>query len=207
MGSCDNLRGKKFRLGGRVKTRPYPLVLLALALLGCAPSDNNDNGAKGENEIAIVNPGFEEPARADGEIPGWEKAQHAGPVSYEMSVDTEVRSRGRASFRIARKREQFYGQIAQVVPIAAYAGRTIELSAQMKTDDVGPKGWQLMLTFTGGVRNPRHSAPPLTDTQDFRKITIRTQVPQGAQGAEIAATLLDRGTAWLDDVHINVVEP
>lgn len=189
-----------------MKSRRYSIALLGLALIGCAQSDSNES-AVAKNGIAIVNPGFEEAPHADGEIPGWEKAQHAGPLAYEMTVDTAVHSQGKASFRIARKREQFYGQIAQVVPIAAYAGRTIELSVQMKTDDVGPKGWQLMLTFTGGVPNPRRAAESLTGTQDFRKITIRTQVPQGAQGVEIAAILLDRGTGWLDDVRLGVVEP
>lgn len=176
----------------------YPLGLLALALAGCAQNDKAG--------IALINPGFEDASPTAGEIRGWETAQHAGPVSYEMTMDANVHAQGRASFRITRKREQVYGQVAQVVPIAAYAGRTIELSAQMKTDDVGADGWQLMLTFTGGVPNPRHTAAPLTGTQGFREVTIRAQVPAGAPAVEIAAILNDRGSAWLDDVRLRVVD-
>jgi len=188
----------KIRSGENLKIRRYPLALLLLALAGCTQNE--------KNEIALVNPGFEDASPTAGEIRGWETAQHAGPVSYEMTMDTDVHSQGRASFRITRKREQVYGQIAQLVPIAAYAGRTIELSVQMKTDDVGADGWQLMLTFTGGVPNPRHTAAPLTGTQGFREVTIRTQVPAGAPEAEIAAILNDRGSAWLDDVRLRVVD-
>jgi len=56
------------------------------------------------------------------------------------------------------------------------------------------------------VPHPRRSAPSVTGTQDFRKITLRTQVPTGALEVEIAAVLSDRGTAWLDDVHLRVVD-
>jgi len=188
----------KIRSGKNLKIRPYPLALLLLALTSCAQND--------KTEIALINPGFEDASPTAGEIRGWATAQHAGPVSYEMTVDTDVHSQGRTSFRITRKREQVYGQIAQVVPIAAYVGRTIELSAQMKTDDVGADGWQLMLTFTGGVLNSRHTAAPLTGTQGFREVTIRTPVPAGAQEAEIAAILHDRGSVWLDDVRLRVLD-
>lgn len=181
-----------------LKTRRYPLALLPLVLAGCAQSD--------KNEVALINPGFENASPNPSEIPGWATAQHAGPVSYEMLRDTDMRAQGKASFRITRLREQVYGQIAQVVPIAAYAGRTVELSAQMKTENVGAEGWQLMLTFTGGVPNPRHATAPLTGSQGFREVTIRARVPAGAPEAEIAAILNDGGRAWLDDVHLRVVD-
>jgi hypothetical protein len=179
-------------------------VILLVGLAGC--SRTTTPYAELPDSIALVNPDFESAPRANGSIEGWAIGQHAGPPSYKFEVDSSVSAAGKASLRIERTRDQVYGMISQLVPISAYAGRTIELTAQMKTDDVGPKGWELMLTFTGGVPDPRHAATPLSGTQDFQKVTIRTPVPVGAQKVEIAALLHDRGTAWIDDVHLRVVQ-
>ena len=177
---------------------------ILFALAGCA-GESSEPYVELPGSIPLTNPDFEAKPGADGTIEGWSTSQHAGPTSYKLGVDRSVHATGAASFRIERIREQVYGMISQTVPISAHAGHTIELSAQMKTADVGPEGWQLMLTLTG-VPNPRHSAEPLTGTQSFRKVTIRTQVPPGAQELEIAAILHDRGTGWLDDVHLRVVD-
>ena len=173
-------------------------TLAALTLAACTAPD--------KNEIALVNPGFEAPLH-DGQIEGWMFSQHAGPVSYEIATDDSAACEGSASLRIKRIRDQVYGSIAQTVPIAAYAGKTIEVSAKMSTEDVGPKGWGLMLTFTGGVAKPRSEAKPLAGTQRCSDVVIRRVVPAGAQELEIATLLNDRGTAWIDAVHVRVVAP
>ncbi|MBS0591749.1 MAG: hypothetical protein JSR65_14090 [Proteobacteria bacterium] len=180
----------------------WTLALLA----GCSSSSQAPLATAPPSTIVLTNADFEAPAGANSEIPGWQSSQHAGPLSYKFEIDHTTHAAGAASLRIERTREQVYGMIAQEVPIAAYAGRTIELSAQMKTADVGPAGWELMLTFSGGVANARRQAKPLSGTQDFQKIAIRTQVPAGAQNLEIAALLNDRGTAWIDDVQLHTVD-
>lgn len=185
--------------------RTAVLGAAVLVLAGCT-GRSNQAYVEPPGSIALVNPDFEAAAGADGAIEGWNTSQHAGPISYKFGIDRDVSATGAASARIERTREQVYGMIAQSVPISAYAGHTIEFSAQMKTAGVGDEGWQLMLTFSGGVPNPRRTAAPLTGTQDFRKVTVRAQVPPGAREAELAAILNDRGTAWLDDVHLRIVD-
>jgi len=175
------------------------------ALAGCA-SGTDDEAPLAGTGIPLTNAGFEAAPDAEGNVPGWSTSQHSGPVSYRKGLDRSVHAKGAASFRIERIREQVYGAIAQTVPIASHVGHTIELSAKMRTDNVGPEGWKLMLTFTGGVPNPRHEATALTATQEFRTVSVRTRVPSGAQDVEIAAILFDRGTAWLDDVNLRVVD-
>lgn len=183
-----------------------PIGAILLVLTGCTRHSAGPAYVELPGSIALLNPDFEAPSGANNAIEGWETSQHAGPLSYKLGIDRDVSATGSASFRIERIREQVYGLISQEAPISAHVGRTIELTAQMKTDGVGPGGWQLMLTFSGGVPNPRKSAKPLDGTQDFRKVAIRVQVPPGAQKVEIAAMLNDRGTAWLDDVHLRVVD-
>ena len=181
------------------------ICAILLALTGCASHTDDDAPLAGIG-IALTNAGFEAAPGADGAIEGWSTSQHAGPVSYRTGIDRGVHAKGKASFRIERIREQVYGAVEQTVPIAAHAGHTIELSAKMKTDNVGPAGWQLTLAFAGGLPSPPHEAAPLSGTQDFRTVTIRTRVPPGAQQVQFGATLLDSGTAWLDDVNLRVVD-
>lgn len=182
-------------------------VCLTGALLSaCGSQSQAPIAAAPPSAVALTNADFEAAPGANGEIPGWESSQHAGPPSYKIDLDHTTHASGGASLRIERTREQVYGMIAQQVPIAAYVGRTLELSAKMKTAEVGPAGWELSLTFSGGASNPRHLAKPLTGTQDFQKVTIRAQVPSGAQSVEIASVLNDRGIAWIDDVQLRTVD-
>jgi hypothetical protein len=67
-----------------LKIPRYPLAPLALALIRCAQGD--------KKEIALANLSFEKAPQTRDEIPGWGIAQHAGPLSYEMSTDSEVHS-------------------------------------------------------------------------------------------------------------------
>ncbi|MBS0515920.1 MAG: hypothetical protein JSS16_10655 [Proteobacteria bacterium] len=181
------------------------MCAILVALSGCASRTDNEAPLAGV-AIALTNAGFEAAPGADGSIEGWTTSQHAGPVSYKTGIDRDVHAKGAASFRIERIREQVYGSVSQTVPVASHAGHTLELSAKMRTRDVGPGGWQLTLVFTGGVPNPAREAAPLTGTQDFRTVAIRTRVPPGAQDVEFSAVLNDRGTAWLDDVNLRVVD-
>lgn len=187
-----------------------PIGVVLLLATGCTSHTAGPAYVDLPGAIALLNPDFEAALMADGTIQGWSTGQHApenpGDVDYKFDIDRGTSATGAASFRIERIHEQVYGVISQTVPISARVGHTIELTVQMKTSDVGPEGWELMLTFTGGVPNSRRAAKPLTGTQDFRKVTIRAPVPPGAQEVEIAAVLNDHGTAWLDDVHLRVVD-
>jgi len=160
-------------------------------------------------EIKLVNPSFEEPANGP-RAPGWSPTQHYGPNrerDYEWSVDSETASDGNASYRIRRKNPQTYGMIAQGVVIEAHAGKTLELSAMMKTDDVGPEGWLLVVN----VEN-RHAlleqvrSAPATGKHDFKRYLVRFKLPADAYELKIGVMLLDAGTGWVDDVKLRVVD-
>lgn len=55
-------------------------------------------------------------------------------------MDTEIASDGKASFLIKRLIPQMFGMINQAVVVAEHAGKTLEFSAAMKADNVGPEG-------------------------------------------------------------------
>ncbi len=160
-------------------------------------------------DIKLVNPSFEEPANG-ARTPGWFGTQHYGPNrerDYEWSVDTDVASDGKASYRIRRKNPQVFGMIAQNVVIESHAGKTLEVSAMMKADDVGPEGWLLVVNVEN--RNAlleQVRSAPATGKHDFKRYSVRFKLPADAYELKIGVMLLDAGTGWVDDVKLTVID-
>ena len=172
---------------------------VSLVLAACA--------AKNESrEIPIVNASFEVKADADGGIPGWTLFQHAGVPAYVASIDETTHADGHASARVTRTREQVFGSLAQTVQVTGLAGKTVELSAMLKTQDVTDGGWRLQL-----VQNSAGIAPAISHnymgTSDFTLVSVRTQIAAATTEVEISASLQGGGTAWIDAVHLRVVDP
>ncbi len=160
-------------------------------------------------DIKLVNPSFEEPANG-ARAPGWFGTQHYGPNrerDYEWAVDTDVAAEGKASYRIRRKNPQVFGMIAQGVGVEAHAGKTLEFSAMMKTDEVGPEGWLLVVnienrnTLLQQVRSDRAHG-----TQAFKRHSVRFKLPADAYELKIGVMLLDAGTGWVDAVQLRVLD-
>ena len=172
-----------------------PLVLVCIAA-EAAPTD-----------IKLVNPSFEEPANGV-RAPGWFPTQHTGPDrNYEWAVDTETASDGKASYRIKRLSPQAFGMINQGVIVAEHVGKTLEYSAAMKADDVGPDGW--LLTVNIENRNAileQVRSTPVTGKQDWKRSVVRFKLPADTYELKLGVMLLDSGTGWVDDVKLRVVD-
>ena len=172
--------------------------IAALLLAGCASAAAGAPAAP-RTALPVVNGGFEQPASAD-RIPGWTKAQHAGVQAYDMRVDAANAAQGHASFRMQRVREQVYGLLSQTLDTSDYAGRTLELSAKVKTEGVGPGGWVLFIDAAGS-----RESTVATGTGKWRTLRVRLKLAADMRSVTIGAMLLDHGTAWLDDVQLRVV--
>jgi hypothetical protein len=161
------------------------------------------------SRIAIVNGGFEAPALGYGEMEGWQTAQPGGMRSYDFDLDTTVKHGRKQSLRITNTGSGQYGSIFQVIPTDGIRGRTIELSAWIRTAQVTGVGAQLTLL----VRNSSNAIvdhtfmndPGVTGSQDWQRYTIRMKVPKNAERVEIGAMLMGAGTMWLDDVVLYAV--
>lgn len=154
-------------------------------------------------EVALVNPGFEE---ATDRPTGWRISQHAGAVSFHMGLDEEVFAEGKRSFRIKRLIPQVYGLVDQVVTAPDSGGRSLLFSAMLRTEEVGPMGWVLVVNFlgeTGGILGQVRSEP-MTGTADWRRVTLKESIPAGTQKLAAGAMLLDSGTGWVDDLKLSV---
>lgn len=177
-----------------------PYLGLAAAVLAAGVVAQVDARPAAKNVLPVANAGFEQPA-AGAAIPGWKISQHAGVQAFDMRVDTNTAAEGHASFRMQRLRPQVYGAITQTVDAARFGGKTLELTARVKTADVGPDGWVLYLDSAGTRESVK-----ATGTGNWRTLRVRLKLAQTAGKVDIGAMLLDRGTAWLDDVQLHAVD-
>jgi hypothetical protein len=180
-------------LRGKSLVKNLIAIVGAIALAACAGNTDSTSA------IALVNGGFEQTA-SDGSIPGWTMLQHVGPPSYEMVIEAEGAYVGHGSFRMTRTHEQVYGSLTQDVAVDKAAG-VVELSAMLKTRDVGPEGWKLMIQ----TAQASEFSTKLTGSSEWQRVTVRATLPPGTTSITIGVTLLDSGTGWMDDVALKTI--
>ncbi|HTI96010.1 MAG TPA: hypothetical protein VL425_05795 [Rudaea sp.] len=189
-------------------------ILAALLLAACgqgssqaqkdlpAPAPGN-SAAPRTSGAALVNADFEQ-AGADDDVPGWFKTQHAGPSSYLMRIDPDEPYAGHGSFHMTRTLPQVYGSLTQTVDARPYAGKTIEVSAMVKSKGVGPGGWKLFVdAYLPGTLV---YSPGMTGDTAWQKSSVRLKIPAIAQRLSVGVTLLDAGDGWMDNVELKVVD-
>jgi hypothetical protein len=184
----------------------YFILITAIAFLAACGSGKNsasagDTAAASGQALVVVNGDFEQAAH-DHNVPGWSITQHAGPASYTSGIDSDGAFKGYGSFRITRTHEQVYGSIVQDVAVAKFAGKTIELSAMMKSENVGPRGWKLFVNAPG----KQVYSQGLTGTIAWKREAVKLELPANARTITIGASLLDGGTGWLDEVELRVLD-
>lgn len=157
-------------------------------------------------EIPLDNPGFEKP-KIGKRLPGWSYSQHAGVRAYEVTTDTESFTKGKSSIRMLRRTEQVYGLITQQVDSEDLSDKPVELTAALKSENVGEKGWVLVLTFKrfSSILDQVRATPVTGDT-DWKDVVIRKVAPVGTNRIEVGFLLLDGGTGWADNVRLRTVE-
>ena len=79
--------------------------------------------------------------------------QHAGPRSYEFSLDDKIVHGGKQSLRVDNIGRAPHGMVFQDLPVGELRGRTLRLSAYVRTRDVtGSRyGGGAMVTGSGSV--------------------------------------------------------
>jgi len=156
-------------------------------------------------ELVLVNSGFEQPTDRP---TGWRVSQHAGAVAYETGLDDQVFAEGRHSFRMKRLTPQVYGLVDQIVSAPRSGGRSMRLSAMLRTEEVGPMGWMLVVNFLGesdGILGQARSEP-MSGTKDWQRVSLEHEVPTGTVRLAVGAMLLDSGTGWVDQVTLSLGE-
>ncbi len=161
--------------------------------------------------VALVNPGFESPMPAHRSDPeGWFTFQHAGDKSYSFALDATDPHGGARSLRIDYIGPEPYGAVAQPFEVGAHAGKLARYTAWMRTRDVGGPGagLTLLLLSKGAVVSQNFMDDKLvTGTTGWTRYTLTLPIPQGAGRIEVGAMLQGKGSLWLDDAVLEIVDP
>lgn len=164
--------------------------------------------------IALVNPGFDAKESGEqGNPKGWYNAQHTGSVSYDFALDSGRRKDGSHAMRITNIGPEPWGTLAQRLPAAAYAGKTVRLSAWIRTEGI-PDGRDngvslLLLAQRGGAllaHVPAKNSRVRRDT-DWKRHSVELELPPGTNRLEVGVTLEGKGKAWVDGFELETVEP
>ena len=163
--------------------------------------------------VALVNPGFESKNPGEGGNPeGWVAIQHAGAESYDFALDSGQKRSGTQSMRIKQIGPEPYGTIAQVLDGGRYAGRTVRLSAWIRTESIPDgrnTGAALVLTAMRGGAILAHdfmARDRVRGTTDWQRYTIQLRLPPATTRLELGAMLEGAGTLWVDDFELEIVE-
>ncbi|MCG7927543.1 MAG: hypothetical protein JAY67_18655 [Candidatus Thiodiazotropha taylori] len=155
--------------------------------------------------LPLKNPSFEE---SDQFVKGWGFSQHAGEPAYEVSIDTSDSTDGKHSYRIERKLVQAWGMINQWLPLDSAEGKSIKLSAMIKSEALGPKGFDLSLVFRKANKKfiSEIASESVTGSHEWQRLEVVAVVPAKTAHLQITAVLNDAGTVWLDDVQLTLID-
>ncbi len=159
--------------------------------------------------VALVNPGFESTVVAPrGDPEGWQTVQHAGVRSYLFSLDTDNPHSGARSLRLENVGQEPFGAVAQNVDARTYGGKTVRLSAWLRTRDARDDGAGLTLRALRGGNIAAYNFmfdAPVKGTTGWTRYTITLPVPVGTTRLELGAMLRGNGSLWFDDVELELV--
>ncbi|MES9861296.1 MAG: hypothetical protein ABW157_04340 [Candidatus Thiodiazotropha sp. LLP2] len=170
-----------------------------------SPLQQQDAKSAQAASLQLKNPSFEQ---SDKFPKGWGFSQHAGEPAYAVSIDTTNSTDGKNSYRIERKLVQAWGMVNQWLPLDNATGKSIKLTAMIKSENLGAAGFDLNLVFRKANRKfiEKVGSEAITGTNDWQKIEVTGVVPAGTAHLQITGVLNDAGTAWLDDIQVRIVE-
>jgi hypothetical protein len=192
------------------------MVALLSAVAGCATPVASSETARPAAQAApatqrtmLVNPGFESDKPGDhSDVEGWYMYQHAGEPSYAFVLDATSKRGGTRSMRIDNIGSQPYGSIAQVLPGAAFAGKTIRFSGWLRAKGVTGDGAYLFVIAERGGAIAAHDfmgGKEVKGDLDWALYTVTLAIPPFTDLLRVGATLQGPGSVWFDDVSIEIV--
>jgi hypothetical protein len=155
------------------------------------------------SSAALANADFEQTG-TDDDVPGWVKTQHAGPPSYRMWIDPDAPYAGHGSFHMTRTLPQVFGSLTQALDAHAFAGKTVEFSARIRTRGTGPGGWKLFID--ADMPGTLVYSQGLTGDSAWKSESVRLKIPALARQLTVGVILLDAGDGWMDDAELKIVD-
>lgn len=171
-------------------------ILLLYALSGC-------QSWQPDVSMPIRNPGFEGVV-VDQIVPGWEYEEHAGPWPGRAFLVANVSGGGpgnTGALRVTRIHNEVYSFVHQKIRIRQDdVGKKMHFSAMLKTDNVGPHGWKLVVNMvTSGNILVQYLSVPVSGTTNWSLATVSGVIPKGTSEIDIGFLHMDSGVGWAAD--------
>jgi len=141
---------------------------------------------------------------------GWQHVHGYQGRTYSGTVAQDEREHhgGRASLRLSNTGADDIAQAAQNVAVGGSftAGKTYQLGAWMKAQDLGPGNAIALGAFTQAMKSlgSWHIAMP-TASADWTRGKVRFTLPVGTDLLRIMLQIHGPGTVWIDDVRLEEV--
>lgn len=169
------------------------VFVLALLLVSCAHVSSRPMTP------ATMNLGFED---GDALPTGWNTGALGG---FDVSADTAVMRGGRRSVRITSTTKGRYGSLLRTVDAGPLVGKRVRLHGWVRTK--GVTGWAVVfLRVDGGESAYVMSDGPLGTTSEWKEIVADAAIAPGRE-LTLGVALGGEGTAWFDDLSLEVIEP
>lgn len=150
---------------------------------------------------------------APGPLPAGWQAQGASPHSYEMGTEPQGGSqRNPAAFIKSKGASAGFGTLMQMVSAAEFVGKRVRFSANVRTDGVNDNA-QLWMRVDGPMKGGRPEVlafdnmkeRPIKGTTGWTNYQVVLDVPEEAQAIGFGILLTRDGTAWMEQVKLEVV--
>lgn len=150
----------------------------------------------------LADAGFEEP---DVTKSPWRPFQHVGEKAYDFVRDKEIKFEGAQSLRITQRVPQEFGAVEQV--LSRPKAGDYRMSAMLRSRGTDRGGWGLtVMVVKSDGSEVVYDSPSLLGDVGWVARAIRFNVPIGARGLHVIATLNGSGSGWIDKLELSVVE-
>lgn len=157
-----------------------------------------------------LNLGFEEladarPARWSNGVGGF---GGGGATGYERTIDRDAHG-GATSLRFRANGSGNFASAAVTTDAIPLRGKRVRLHGWVKTEGVAAPGWAgVWLRVDGGAEQAfdNMSDRGLTGTEGWREAVVHVDVPADAVTLVLGPLLVGAGTAWFDDLRLEVVD-
>lgn len=139
----------------------------------------------------------------------WSGASNSG--EYRLGLDRSVALSGDQSAYIkATHGSRSFAQFNQLIDAVKYAGKRVELSAQIKVNDVengtGVAGVWMRVDGSRMRAFDNMKGRGITESDDWQSALVVLDIPDDAVRIAVGGILTGTGTAWFDDFKLRVVD-
>jgi hypothetical protein len=161
-----------------------------------------------KKQVNAVPTNLEFAGQAKGLPEGW-IARGSHPERFQMAIDPKVKCDGKpcAIMKAKARQEDGFGTLMQNVEPAAYRGKRVRFSAQVKTEGVDHAALWMRVDGPAGeyLAFDNMQDTPIIGTNDWAYYEIVVDVAHEAENLAFGVLMTPEGTTWISKVALETV--